>query len=74
VAEAGDSLDDGGSRDSAVEEEVEDAGVDGNSVVLGSIAEIEGDFEGFAGGEHGAPFLNRSSAKIAGDARDAIMG
>lgn len=57
VTEACHSFDDGGPGDSLMKEEVEDAGIDGHSVVLGPIAEVEGDFEGFSGGEHGSAFL-----------------
>jgi hypothetical protein len=52
-AETGDALDHRGSGDSAVEEEVEDAGVDRNAVMLCSVAEVEGDFNGLPASEHG---------------------
>jgi len=57
LAEAGDAFDDGRAGNAAVKEEVEDAGIDGDSVVLCSIAEIDGDFDGFSGRQHEKSFL-----------------
>jgi hypothetical protein len=53
---AGYALDDGGSGDPAMKEEVQDSGVDGNAVMLGSIAQVESDFNGFSRGQHGRSF------------------
>ena len=39
-AESGDTFYDGNSGNSAVKQEIEDVGVDGNAMVLGSIAQI----------------------------------
>ena len=47
-SEAGYAFEDRGSVDAAVEEEVEKAGVDGDAVVFGSVAELDGDFDGLA--------------------------
>ena len=52
--EPGDTLRHGSSGDSAMKQEVEDARVDGDAMVLGSIAEIERYFDRLARGQHGA--------------------
>lgn len=46
--ESGDAFEDRGAIDAAVEEEVEDAGVDRDTVVLCTVAEVDGNFEGLA--------------------------
>ena len=56
-AEAGYAFDDRCARDPAVKQKVEDARVNRNSMMLGSIAEIEGDLDGFSTGEHFVPFV-----------------
>jgi hypothetical protein len=47
-AETGYTLEDRGSVNAVVEEEVEQAGVDRDAVMFGAIAEIDGDLDGFA--------------------------
>jgi hypothetical protein len=51
-AETGDALRHGGAGNAAKEEEVEDAGVERHAVVGGSIAQVDGDFDGFSGLQH----------------------
>ena len=51
-AESGHALDHRGAGDAAVKEEVQNARVDGNSVVLGSIAQVERNFNGLARSQH----------------------
>jgi hypothetical protein len=49
-----------------MEEEVEDAGVDRNSVVFGPIAQVEGDFDGFSG------LHPRTSLKVSENSRSFL--
>jgi hypothetical protein len=51
-AKAGYAFGDRGSGDAAIEEEVEDAGVERDAVVGGSFAQVDGDFDGFSGLQH----------------------
>ena len=44
-SESGHPLERGGAVNAAVKEEVENAGIDGNAVMAGSIAEVNGDFD-----------------------------
>ena len=52
-AESGDALQDRGAGNSAIEEEVENAGIRWNAVVGRSLAYIDGDLDGFACLQHG---------------------
>ena len=54
-AETGNALGDRGSGHTAIEKEVENTGVERNALMSGSIAEIDGDFDGFSRLQHSAP-------------------
>jgi hypothetical protein len=47
-SKAGHSFEDAGTVDAVLEEEIDEAGVDRDSVVFGAVAEVDGDFYGFA--------------------------
>ena len=61
-AESGYAFEDRGTVDTVLEKEVEQAGVDGDAVVLGAIAEVDGDFDGFSCSQHACASL--SGAKV----------
>jgi hypothetical protein len=46
--ETGNSLEDAGAVNAGMEEKIDQAVVDGNPKVLGAIAKVNGDFDGFA--------------------------
>jgi hypothetical protein len=43
--------------DAAVEEKIEEAGVDRDAVVFGAVAEVDGDFDGLSRGQHAGALL-----------------
>jgi len=58
-AEAGYAFEHGCAIDAVLEQEVQQGGVDGDAVVLGAIAKIDGDFDCRAAGQHGDSSLRR---------------
>jgi hypothetical protein len=63
-AEAGDAFEDGCAVDAILEEEIEEAGVDGDAEVPGSVAKVDGEFDGWSGGEHGRSFCRKGDRSI----------
>src|SRR5215472_944176 len=47
--------------DAVFVEKIENAGVDGDSLVLRGVAQVDGDFDGFASGQHGCSFFQPRS-------------
>jgi hypothetical protein len=59
-SEAGYAFEYGCAGDSIMEEKVEEAGIDRDAVVFCRIAQVNSDFESFAGGQHSLSFRCRS--------------